>query len=134
MVYRTLSFIVCGYEIKLHELADLLAVDVENPSFDRKNQPFDLHAPIEAATCLLTYDHSESDTGHLRLALYTVKEFLISSRIGDGPASMFQQTNDSMCALAVSCYIIYMLYEDYSTKPNLSCLMLSGIGLMEFAA
>jgi hypothetical protein len=116
MVYRTLSFVSCGYKINLHKLADLLAVDVENPSFDRKNRPFDLHAPIETATCLLAYDHSEPGTGNLHLAHYTVKEYLISSRIGDGPASMFQLTNDSMYALATSCYIIYMLYEDYSMK------------------
>ena len=116
MVYRTLSFVSCGYRINLHKLADLLAVDVENPSFDRKNRPFDLHAPVEAATCLLAYDHSEAGTGNLHLAHYTVKEYLISSRIGDGPASMFQLTNDSMYALATSCYIIYMLYEDYSMK------------------
>jgi hypothetical protein len=116
MVHRTLSFIVGGFRINLHQLADLLAVDIETPSFDRKNRPFDLHAPIEAATCLLAYDHSEPGTGYLHLAHYTVKEYLISSRIGDGPASMFQLTDDSMYGLVVSCYIIYMLYEDYSTK------------------
>jgi hypothetical protein len=116
MVYRTLSFVSCGYWIDLHKLADLLAVDVENPSFDRKNRPFDLHAPVEAATCLLAYDHINPSTGNLRLAHYTVNEYLISSRIGDGPARMFQLTNDSMHALAASCYIIYMLCEDYSMK------------------
>ena len=116
MVYRTLSLVSCGYKINLHKLADLLAVDVENPSFDRKNAPFDLHAPVEAATCLLAYDHSEPGTGDLHLAHYTVKEYLISSRIGDGPASMFQLTDDSIYGLVVSCYIIYMLYEDYSMK------------------
>jgi hypothetical protein len=118
MVYRTLSFLSCGYMINLYKLADLLAVDVENPSFDRKNRPFDLHAPVEAATCLLAYDHINPGHGNLRLAHYTVKEYLISSRIGDGPARMFQLMNDSMYALAASCYIIYMLYEDYSMKQK----------------
>src|SRR5882724_7924898 len=71
MVHRTLNLIACGYEFTLEQLSELLAVNIENPSFDRQNKPFDIHAPVEACTCLVTYN---MDTGILNLAHYTVKE------------------------------------------------------------
>ncbi|KAN0112593.1 hypothetical protein V8E51_005544 [Hyaloscypha variabilis] len=117
MVYRTLSFVASGQHdsVNVYELADILAVNVENGTFDRKDRPFDLYAPVEAATCLLTCD---PESGHLSLSHYTVKEYLISPRIGRGPASIFQLTEDSMHGLVASCYILYMLHENYSLEQK----------------
>ena len=113
MVYRTLSVIGAGCELSLEELSDLLAVDLENPSFDRQNRPLGLYAPLEACTCLLTYDEVMKA---LTLSHYTVKEYLISSRIANGPAGSFQMTDDSMHAMTAACLIIYMLYENYESE------------------
>jgi hypothetical protein len=115
MVYRTLNLVACGYDINVQQLSDLLAVNIETPSFDRQNQPLDRYAPVEASTCLLTYNE---DSEILNLAHYTVKEYLNSSRICDGPAKIFQMTDDSMHAMAASCFIIYMLYENYDFEPK----------------
>jgi hypothetical protein len=110
MVYRTLSFVAL-HDIDMRKLPDVLAVDIKNCTFDRKDRPFDLYAPVEAATCLLTCNPK---LRRLSFSHYTVKEYLFSPRIGQGPAGMFQLTENSIRSLAASCYIIYMLYEDYS--------------------
>lgn len=115
IVYRTLSFLAAGHEIDVYQLADILAIDIENRRYDRKDRPFDLYAPVEAGTCLLTYARG---SGRLYLAHYTVKEYLMSPRIGHEPAKMFQLTHDSMHALSASCFILYMLNECYSLLPN----------------
>jgi hypothetical protein len=111
MAHTTLSLIAGanGYNMNLWNLSELLAVDFENHSFDQNNRPLDLFAPVEACTCLLI--HNE-ETGDLNLAHYTVKEYLVSSRIENGPAKFFQMTENSLNYIAASCFIIYMLYGD----------------------
>ncbi|KAE8440574.1 hypothetical protein EG329_007212 [Mollisiaceae sp. DMI_Dod_QoI] len=124
MVFRTLSLVAADLSVgflTLNGLSDLLAVNLENPSFDRRNRPLDLYAPAEACTCLLTYDVKNRK---LILAHYTVKEFLLSSRIRSGPANFFQMTDDSILFLVASCFIVYLLYEDYN-NPNESLMQLA---------
>jgi hypothetical protein len=113
MVHRILNLIGTGFAISLEQLSDLLAVNLENLSFDRQNRPFDIYAPVETCTCLLTYN---VDTGNVNLAHYTVKEYLNSPRICDGPAKMFHTTDDSLYAMAASTFMIYMLFESYDIE------------------
>jgi hypothetical protein len=115
IVHRTLNLVACNNDFTPEYLAELLAVDIDNRSFDRQNSPFDIYAPVEACTCLLTYD-VVTDT--LALAHYTVKEYLNSSRIALGPAKIFHMTDDSMYAVTASCLIIYMLYDNYDIKSS----------------
>lgn len=113
MAYRTLSLTATGYEISLEDLSNFLAVDLENNVFDRSNQPLDDYAPVEACMCLLTLDE---ETGVLNFAHYTVKEYLVSSRIGTGPANFFQMTDDSIYCVAASSFIFYMIYGSYDNE------------------
>jgi hypothetical protein len=116
---RTLTLIASGYRITLEGLLDLLAVNLttRNPSFDRQNRPLDSHTPIEACTCLLTHN---VETDVVTLAHYTVKEYLESSRICSGPAKAFHLTDDSIYLLTASCFIVYILYEDYNDEDCLN--------------
>jgi hypothetical protein len=106
-----LQFLSTGLTDNLDELNDALAVDIENASFDPCNGPLDLYAPIEACTCLITF---HSDTKNVDLAHYTVKEYLVSSRICDGPAQKYHMTQESIFFLAAQCFIIYMMHADYT--------------------
>jgi hypothetical protein len=122
MAHRILNLLVADYTLTLDQVSDLLAIDLEQPSFDRKNRPLDPYAPIEACTCLLIH---HADTDILNLAHYTVMEYLFSTRIGHGPAQFFHITDDSMYYIAASCFIIYMLYENYDNenKPLIEVAM-----------
>ncbi|CAM6005186.1 unnamed protein product [Sphagnum balticum] len=110
MVNRTLSLVAYEEHFPLHELQPLLGINLEAPFFDRECELLDPWAPVEACMCLLVCDQHET----LRLAHYTVKEFLMSPRIYHGPAKFYQMTNDSMCFLVASCYIVYLLHTDHS--------------------
>jgi hypothetical protein len=113
MVYQTLNLIATRNNITLEQLSYLLAVDFEKGSFDRQHRPLDLYAPLEACTCLVTYD---AENEGLNLAHYTVKEYLNSSRICDGPAKVYQMRDDTMYSILASCLITYMLYETYEVE------------------
>jgi len=116
MAHRTLLFVALEASITLPQLAELLAVDVENTSFDYHNRPLDLYAPLEACTCLLTHN---AKTGVLTFAHYTVKEYLVSSRISEGPAKAFQLRNDTVASVAAVCFMVYMLKATYETDEDL---------------
>jgi hypothetical protein len=110
-----LKLLSTSYIDNLHELKDALAVDIENASFDRCNGPVDLYTPIEASTCLVTYS---SDTKKVGLAHYTVKEYLISSRIRDGPVQKYEIAEESIYFLAAQCFMIYIMHEDYTLDKH----------------
>ncbi|KAH9220714.1 hypothetical protein DL95DRAFT_519613 [Leptodontidium sp. 2 PMI_412] len=100
----------------LEDLLEALSVDLESLTFDPKNRPWDRLAPIEVCRCLVSYDPSND---RIRLAHYTVKEFLISPRIGNGPASSFQILSDTLSYLEARCYLVYMQDPiDYRTSPR----------------
>lgn len=110
MSHKTLQLIATGYVTTLAQIVDLLTIDLEKLSFNLENRPLDPYAPIEAYTCLFTYN---KDTDYLILSHYTVKEYLMSLRICTGPAKQFQMTNDSIHFLAATSFIVYMLYDTY---------------------
>jgi hypothetical protein len=108
-----LQLLSAGSIDNLDALNDALAVDIENASFDRCNGPLDLYAPIEACKCLITF---YPDTKVVELAHYTVKEYLISSRICDGPAQKYHITRESIFSLAAQYFIICIIHADYTLE------------------
>lgn len=54
-------------------------------------------------TCFITVDNDERS---IRIAYYTVKEYIFSERVRSRPASDFYDTADSVCFLAAQNCII----------------------------
>jgi hypothetical protein len=107
----------------LGALLDALAVDVERCTFSRENRVLDPEALLEVCTCLITImprDDAQGDKDYfeVQLAHYTVKEYLISDRIGRGSAATFQISRESAYSFTAKCFIIYMLDEDYQALPE----------------
>jgi len=126
----SLKLLASGYIIKMDALLDALAVDPEDLSFDRGNRPLDFYAPLDACTCLVTYD---AETSNIRLAHYTVKEYLTAGRLNGSSPKVFHMTDQSIQNLAATCFIVYMLQEDYDRedKPLIEAARNSGNGAGE---
>ncbi|KAH7407314.1 hypothetical protein BKA64DRAFT_412178 [Cadophora sp. MPI-SDFR-AT-0126] len=113
---RTVLHILSSNVINtLDALLDALSVDLDSQSYSPANRPWDPMAPIEICRCLISYT-PENDI--IRLAHYTVKEFLTSQRIISGPAHLFQVSDDSTNFLEASIYLIYV--RDLADLPPLS--------------
>ncbi|KAH7357075.1 hypothetical protein BKA65DRAFT_534818 [Rhexocercosporidium sp. MPI-PUGE-AT-0058] len=124
MARTTLHLLSSTNICNLEDLLEALSVDLDSLSYDPRNRPWDRLAPIEVCRCLVSY---EPENDRIRLAHYTVKEFLISPRIGNGPASSFQISNDTLSYLEARCYLVYMQdLIDYRTSPRKLLSTLSG--------
>ncbi|KAL5323933.1 hypothetical protein ACEPPN_008475 [Leptodophora sp. 'Broadleaf-Isolate-01'] len=125
MARTTLHLLSSKIIRNLEDLLEALSVDLESLTFDPKNRPWDRLAPIEVCRCLVSYDPSND---RIRLAHYTVKEFLISPRIGNGPASSFQILSDTLSYLEARCYLVYMQDPiDYRISPRKLLDTISGL-------
>ena len=103
VAHRALHVIASGYMITLDELSDLLVINLEDHSFDPENRLLDAYAPLEACMGLVTHS---SETGILTLAHYTVKEYLVSSRIWSSPAKTFGMSEESIYLVTGKFYSI----------------------------
>lgn len=101
-----------GGDVK--SLAEAVIVDVEHLTFspnDRFLSPDDL---FEICTCLITC------TEHcgVKLAHYTVKEYLVSGRIKHSPATHFQTSEDTANGLYCKIMLLYLLNISYKSVPS----------------
>ncbi|KAG4438280.1 hypothetical protein IFR05_006215 [Cadophora sp. M221] len=122
MARTTLHLLSSTIIHNLEDLLEALSVDLESLTFDPKNRPWDRLAPIEVCRCLVSYDPNND---RIRLAHYTVKEFLISPHIRTGPASSFQILHDTLSYLEARCYLVYM--QDSTDYRALSQKLLNRI-------
>ena len=113
---KTLHLLSSGYVDALESLLHLLAVDLDCVSYSKENRPLDRYAPIEVCTCLVTYNDVD-DT--IRLAHYSVNEYIMSPRIAKGPASLFHATLETLDFLVARCLIIFLLDADYGSDTQL---------------
>lgn len=99
-------------------LAEVLAVDVEQLSFNPEKRLIDRNALFEICTCLVTLTNMDK----IILAHYSVKEYLVSERVQLGPATSFQISDVSSNVLAAKICLVYLLdityegscsFEDY---------------------
>ena len=124
IAHRTLQLLTFDFGIThLGALLDALAVDIELCTFSRDNRILDPEALLEACTCLITITPG-NDAAHdknffgVQLAHYTVKEYLVSDRIGHSSAGIFQMSTESVYPFVAKCFITYLLNEDYHDLPK----------------
>ena len=117
-VLQLLAFHGQGFQ-HINVLAEALAVDVEQLSFNPEKRLLDRNALFEICTCLVTLTNRDK----VILAHYLVKEYLVLERIRLGPATSFQISDVSSNVLAAKICLVYLLDISYEG----SCLLMSGI-------
>jgi hypothetical protein len=136
---RTLQLLAFDFGIThLGALLDALAVDVERCTFSRDNRILDPEALLEVCTCLITITPREDAADdknffRVQLAHYTVKEYLVSDRIGHGSAAIFQMSTESVYPFMAKCFITYMQDENYHALPEQWSKSGDPVGLMSAA-
>lgn len=97
----------------LEDLREAVVVDVENPAADLNSDCQLLHSDslLSICTCLIIHVKNSE----IRLAHYTVKEYLISERIQHGPAAYFFVSDDAAKALFTKTAIVNLLQEPQSS-------------------
>ncbi len=120
--FKILQWLVFSVRpLSIQEAAEILAIDEEaergfNPEY-RLEDPRDI---LTICSSLVTIaiaknDHNE-DYEELRLAHYSVKEYLISDRVSHGPASKYDIAVEPDKSIAQIC----LLYLLYFSEPSLS--------------
>ncbi|KAI9871309.1 MAG: hypothetical protein M1830_003043, partial [Pleopsidium flavum] len=118
-VLQWLSFSI--RPVRLDEVAEALSIDWEapdSPSFTTSLRLLDIQDVLVMCSSLVTtsrvvlknQDHSLSrEIQEIRLAHFSVKEFLISERIRNSSVSMFALVDQSAHAFIAQCCIVYLL-------------------------
>ncbi|KAF3386295.1 Ankyrin-3, partial [Penicillium rolfsii] len=118
IVHRLLKWLVRGVRnLTLSELAECVSIDLSNPeeSFDLDAVFTDAEDVIELCGSLITL----SSDGHVALAHYTVKEFLVSEFIKDAMPQFWIGCDDVHAELASIC-LTYLTYDDFSGNDETS--------------
>ncbi len=113
-------------------------MDIERCTFSRDNRILDPEALLEICTCLITITpekdaEDDKNFSRVQLAHYTVKEYLLSDRIGHSSASSFQMSTELVYPFVAKCFIIYMLVENYHALPEQWSCNYDLVGLMGIA-
>ena len=96
------------------KLAEAVIVDVEHLIFSQNDRLLSLDDLFEICTCLIT----STEFGGVKLAHYTVKEYLVSERIKDSPARQFQISEDIANGLLCKTMLLYLLNISYPDVPQ----------------
>lgn len=102
----------------LDELAEAVVVDVDQFRFNEDNRFLDRKHLLEICTCLITYD--EGADIEVRLAHYSVKEYLTSARMRHGPAAAFSISKTAVDTLVAKTLITYLLDVNYEEPPHVA--------------
>jgi len=110
----------------LNEIADAIVVDKEQQVFDIENRLLDPCSILEICSSLVILSEvqdksSTIDTAkrELRLAHYSVKEYLISARIGGGSASKFRMVDTSAhFSIAQACTAYLLQFNQAEPLPD----------------
>ncbi|KAF0324955.1 hypothetical protein GQ607_007848 [Colletotrichum asianum] len=93
--------------LKLKELAEIFILHPERGvGVDEAERLFEPKEVLRYVSSLVTLS-----TKYVRLAHFTVKEYLISSRIGKGPAARFSFTEDDAHLHIAQCCLVYHLHK-----------------------
>ncbi|KAH0538097.1 hypothetical protein FGG08_005309 [Glutinoglossum americanum] len=121
MALKILQWLVYSARpLQVKEAAEALAVDVEaNPRFDAERRLIDPRNVLAICSSLVTTttermegSHSKAAETELRLAHFSVREFLMSDRIQDGPARQYStQEIPANVSIAEIC-LAYLLQFD----------------------
>jgi ankyrin repeat protein len=114
--------------LQLQEVAEAVVVEPECDSFSPEDRMFEPYDIISICRSLVSISE---DTSELRLAHYSVQEYLVSERIRKGPASFFSVIRVSADTLIAEVCLTYILLFD---KPDsLSKTSLSEWPLLDYA-
>lgn len=119
--YAALQFIVVSVRpLSVEEIAESLAVDLQDHTFKPQNRLSDPLDVLEICSSLITSTARNvfiTRTGQwqtiteVRLAHYSVKEYLLSDRVLGGRASMFHISETKAHSLAGTVCLAYLLYH-----------------------
>ena len=119
-VRRVLQCLICGFEpLDIQEIAEIVAVDTTKPYYhpeDRYSTPRELLSVcsgLVSTTTSMRGNRISAIIEELRLAHFSVKEFLVSDRVSLGPASRYK-LDEVLChaAMADLCISYLLQYED----------------------
>lgn len=123
-VQRVLQCLICAFHpLDLREVAEIVAIDPAEPYYhpeDRYSAPRELLSVCSGLVCTRTsrrrggrYNWREFDIEELRLAHFSVKEYLVSDRVGLGSASKYKFDGLLCHATMADLCISYLLqYEE----------------------
>ena len=106
--------------LRLQEVAEAVVVEPGCDSFSSEDRMFEPYDIINICRSLVSI---ADETEELRLAHYSVQEYLVSERIRDGPASFFSVVGASTDALIAEVCLTYILLfnePDSLTESSLS--------------
>ncbi|EQB58404.1 hypothetical protein CGLO_01352 [Colletotrichum gloeosporioides Cg-14] len=111
--------------LRLEELAEIFILHPERPvGFDEAERLFQPEEVLRYLSSLVTvhtgrdhmqWDSLESPTTYVQLAHFTIKEYLTSTRISEGPLALFSFTEDDAHLHISQCCLVYHLYETDTT-------------------
>lgn len=102
-------------------------MDIEQCKLNIDDRFLDPEALLEICTCLITFQ--EGDMPQVRLAHYTVQEYLVSERM---KATFFKTSDVTAKVLAAKVSIIYLLNLDYERLPTVKEYEASDPSLYEY--
>jgi len=94
------------YLLQIHTA---LAIDTESLEHQKDDPPCDPLAIVDICTCLLTCSEDPSHGTKVKLAHYTVKEYLVSDRVFRGPAAYFEFSEAEANTMMMKAILVYML-------------------------
>jgi hypothetical protein len=128
---RILQWLTCyARPLRLEELVEVIAVDTEgDPRFDVENRLKEPRDILTICSSLVTTTmeategpHGETTEEQVRLAHFSVKEYLVSDRITNGPAHQYSireiHANVSISEVCLS-YLLQFDSPDSLTSQNL---------------
>ncbi|KAI9838432.1 MAG: hypothetical protein M1837_002487 [Sclerophora amabilis] len=105
-----------GRPLSLDEVAEAVAVNPEQTSFADEDRLYDPHDILTFCSSLVTLSHDKN----LHLAHASVKDYLISERIHNGPASIFATHRASADRTIAEICVVYLLSFDRPDLLNLT--------------
>ena len=132
-VRRVLQCLICGFEpLDIKEIAEIVAIDTAEPYYhpeDRYSTPRELLSVCSGLVSTRTskrrgglFASPDFEIEELRLAHFSVKEYLVSDRVSLGPASRYK-LDEVLChgAMADLC-ISYLLQceDDISDRQSMT--------------
>jgi hypothetical protein len=111
--YAALQWLIFSARpLRLEELAEAVVIEPGASSFSTEDRMFDPH---DIATICRSLVSLSDDTSEIRLAHYSVQEYLLSDRIGHGPSAFFSILRPSAAVLIAEVCLTYLLQFD---KPH----------------
>lgn len=127
--YAALQWLIFSARpLRLEELAEAVVIEPGANSFSPEDRMFDPHDIASICRSLVSLS---ADASEIRLAHYSVQEYLLSDRIGHGPSAFFSIIRRSATVLIAEVCLTYLLLFD---KPHsLSDNSLSEWPLLDYA-